>query len=219
MKAVKTYISVYPLWYRVIVFVAVPIVVIAMGVAMQAGADEASGYDRGLLIGLSAGALIYAEIFGEWFTLGEISARKGAFGDVVMSSPKGRLFVKRFAFIDAFRKVIGYPLIFIVQQLLIMIFSPASSSIKDGAFIGAVFAFGIVTGVWVIRKTKVMALRFLSLLATGGIVSVLGIPYTCISWELMKNIIGVFSVIMSVLFAFLSARSVIKNAKEDYYDE
>ena len=64
-----------------------------------------------------------------------------------------------------------------------------------------------------------MALRFLSLLATGGIVSVLGIPYICISWELMKNIIGVFSVIMSVLFAFLSARSVIKNAKEDYYDE
>lgn len=219
MKAIKTYISVYPLWYRALVFAAVPVIVIAMGVAMLAGADEVSGYDRGLIIGLSAGALLYAEILGEWFTLGEISARKGAFGDVVLSSPKGRLFVKRFAFTDTFRKIIGYPLIFIVQQLIIMIFSPASSSIKDGAFIGSIFAFAVIAGVWVIRKTKVMALRFLSLLVTGTIATVLGIPYIVVKWDLLKNVIGIFSVIMAVLFAFLSARSVIKSAKEDYYDE
>lgn len=219
MKAVKTYISVYPLWYRVIVFVGVPLVAIGMGVAIFARAGAVEAYDRGMIISLSAMALIYAEVLGEWFTLGEISTRKGAFGDVVLSSPKGRLFVKRFAFTDVFRKIIGYPLIFIIQQLVIKLFSPGSASIIDGAFLGFIFALSVISGVWVLRKTKVMALRFLSLFVTGGILTVLGTPYLFGKAYLIKFIIGIFAMIMAVLFAVLSARSVIKSAKEDYFDE
>ena len=85
MKAIKTYISVYPLWYRLIVFIAVPVSVILYAVVTVIAAGSADGFDAGFNISLSAMLLIYAELFGEWFTLGEICVRKGAFGDVAQT--------------------------------------------------------------------------------------------------------------------------------------
>ena len=219
MKAIKTYISVYPVWYRILVFIAVPVAVILTGIAMLASASEAEGFDRGFIIGFSASILVYAELFGEWFTLGEICARKGAFGDAVLSSPNGRLFVKRFATVDTLRKVLGYPLVFVIQQLVVLALSPDSASIMDGVFIGFIFAFSIMAGIIVIRKTKAAALRFLSLLVTSTCMITLGVPYAFVPVPAVKLVIGVTAAILSILFAFLSMRSVVKSSREDYYDE
>ena len=219
MKAIKTYISVYPLWYRLIVFIAVPVSVILYAVVTVIAAGSADGFDAGFNISLSAMLLIYAELFGEWFTLGEICVRKGAFGDVVLSSPKGRLFVKRFAVVDTLRKVVGYPLIFIMQQLVVQAISPGMANIFDGLFLGFIYAFSITVGVMVIRKTKAVALRFLSVFVTSVGMAVLGVPYVFINAPTAKLVIGITAAILAILFAFLSMRMVVKNSREDYYDE
>ncbi len=219
MKAIKIYISVYPVWYRVLVFICVPISVIALGSIMLISGGAISAFDWGLITSLSAMALIYAELFGEWFTIGEICVRKGAFGEAVLSSPRGRAFVKSFAIVDVLRKAIGYPVIFAISQLVVMIAKPASANVIDGALLGFVFALAIIVGVWVIRVTKAMGLRFLSLLATGSIVTTLAFPFLFYPNAILKIVIGIVSVVLTILFAFLSARSVIRSSKEDYFDE
>ncbi len=219
MKAIKIYISVYPVWYRVLVFICVPISVIALGSIMLISGGAISAFDWGLITSLSAMALIYAELFGEWFTIGEICVRKGAFGEAVLSSPRGRAFVKSFAIVDVLRKAIGYPVIFAISQLVVMIAKPASANVIDGALLGFVFALAIIVGVWVIRVTKAMGLRFLSLLATGSIVTTLAFPFLFFPNAILKIVIGIVSVVLTILFAFLSARSVIRSSKEDYFDE
>ncbi len=219
MKAIKTYISVYPLWYRILLFIAVPVSVIMYGIGTVIAAGDAEGFDYGFIISISAMLLIYAELFGEWFTLGEICARKGAFGDVVLSSPKGRLFVKRFAMADTLRKILGYPLIFIIQQLVVLAMGRGAVSIMDGLFMGLIYAFSITAGIMVIRKTKAIALRFLSLLVTSVSMTALGVPYIFVDSQAVKLAIGITASILAILFAFLSMRMIVKNSREDYYDE
>ncbi len=219
MKAIKIYISVYPLWYRILVFIGIPVLVIVLGTLMFARVGNVSAFDWGMITSLSSMGLIYAELFGEWFTIGEICVRKGAFGEAVLSSPKGREFVKSFAIVDVLRKAIGYPIIFAVAQLAVMIINPAASKVLDGAAIGFVFAVAIIVGVWVIRVTKAMGLRFLSLFATGSIVTVLAFPFLLVQNSELKIVIGIVAFVLTVLFAFLSARSVIRSSKEDYFDE
>ncbi len=219
MKAAKTLISVYPVWYRILVFLIIPITVIAIGSVLLIFSENISGFDLGAIISMSFLAMLYAEIFGEWFTIGEICTRKGAFGDIVLSSPAGRRFVKDFATADVLRKIIGYPLIFLVQQLIVLIVRPDRADIPEGIFIGFIFAVSVIVGVWIIRKTKSIGLRFLSVLATNTLSGLLGVPFLFSSNPAVKMVIGSVSAVLAVLFAYLSSRSVIRSSKEDYYDE
>ncbi len=216
MKAIKTYISVYPVWYRVVVFIVVPVAVIVTG--LELSLPGLSSHDDVLIIVLTACALIYAELFGEWFTVGEICARKGAFGEVVLSSPHGDLFVKRFAYTDVLRKVIGYPIIFVVQQLVTKLINPEYGKILDAVVIGLIFALAVIVGIMILRVTKAVAMRFLSFLAMGGISTVLGMPYVMFKGTGYKIAIASLTVILVVLFSCLSINMVIRSSKEDYYD-
>ena len=114
---------------------------------------------------------------------------------------------------------IASTLVFVIQQLVVLALSPDSASIMDGVFIGFIFAFSIMAGIMVIRKTKAAALRFLSLLVTSTCMITLGVPYAFVPVPAVKLVIGVTAAILSILFAFLSMRSVVKSSKEDYYDE
>ena len=193
IKAIKIFISVYPVWYRVLVFICIPISVIGIGSVMLISGGEISAYDWGLLTAFSSMGLIYAELFGE--------------------------FVRNFAIVDVLRKVIGYPIIFGISQLLVMIVNPDAANVLDGVMLGFIFAVSIIVGVWIIRVTKAIGLRFISILSTGSIMTTLGIPFLFVHDPILKAVIGIVSVILTLLFAFLSARSVIRSSKEDYFDE
>ena len=215
MKGFKTYISMYPAWYRFVVFLIVPVVIIADGVLVAiAGAD----YNTGIVLGLSAGLLPYGELFGEWFTLGEICARKGAFGEVVLSSPNAKVFVRRFAVFDALRKVVGYPLIFCIQQIIILFVAREKVNLFDAVVLGVICSAAVLAGILILRHTKAIAMRFVSYLAMGLVMGLLGVPYLNTDVFGIRLIIAVIAVFLAALFTYLSIKTILESAREDYYD-
>ncbi|MCR4616725.1 MAG: hypothetical protein K5669_00915 [Lachnospiraceae bacterium] len=216
MKAVKTYLSVYPFWYRFVVFIIEPAVIIAGGVINAA--SSTGDYKSGFIVGMSAAILIYAELFGEWFTLGEICVKRGAFGEAVLSSPRGRLFVKRFAVVDVLRKLIGYPLIFVIQQLLVYLIIPEDVNFADALVAGIICAASAMSGILVLRHTKAIAMRVVSYLAMGTTAAILAVPYFSTGVYGVKVFMTVVSALICALFSFLTVSTVIKSSKGDYYD-
>ena len=215
MKGFKTYISMYPVWYRFVVFLIVPVVIIANGLMVAiAGMD----YNTGIVLGMSAGLLPYGELFGEWFTLGEICVRKGAFGEVVLSSPNAKVFVRRFAVFDALRKVIGYPLIFCIQQLIIFFVAREKVNLFDAVVLGIICSAAVHVGILILRHTKAIAMRFVSYLAMGLVMGLLGAPYLNTNVFGIRLIIAVIAVFLAALFTYLSIKTILKSAREDYYD-
>ena len=219
MKAIKTYLSVYPKWYRIFILIVIPLVTVFLGMGFLVMNGAIPRIIRGVYMATSAIIVLYAEFFGEYFTLGDVCVRKGAFGDMYLSSSKGRVFVKDFAKVDALRRLFIFPILFGIQQMVMMIIQPEAANLMDGIVIGFIFAFANSSLIWVIRKTRSVLCRVLALAIVNFITCVFGIPYILLNKGLGKGIISLIIILAAFLVTFLAKGSVIKCSARDYYDE
>lgn len=219
MKAIKTYISVYPTWYRVLILIVLPLLTVFLGTGVFVMSGEVPKMIRALYWAMNALVLSYAEFFGEYFTLGDVCVRKGAFGEVTMSSSKERIFVKNFATVDALRRLFIFPILLGIQQIGLMIGCPEAANLMDGIVIGFIFSLVNSIIIWTIRKTRSVLCRILALNGANFIASVCGVPYIVINHGTGKLIVSVIIILAAILVTFLAKESVIKCAARDYYDE
>ncbi len=221
MKSIRTYLSMYPTSYKIVFLIGGTMVM--LGLAFLAanidGAQTAMTSSRLMTMGGYAFAGVMLEMYGEMFSLGALCSRKNSFGELVLSSSKGRLFAKRFAVVDALRKLIIYLLFPFVAGVI------AKFTYNPTVPLGAVFGIGVATSlasileVYVYRKIKLQVLQafwmMLCVMLGIGLATVFAFP-TVPGFVILG--LTVFVAAFAIGFSLLSIRSIVKGLEEDFYD-
>jgi len=218
MKGIRTYLSIYPIIYKVIVLIIVPLA--SLGIAVYLGLTVPATKNGNTLIALFtiSGIGVYSEIFGEMFSIGNICAKKRPFGDFVVSSPLMKTFIKRFAVTDALRRVVWYPVLCIIAQIPVFIIRGSEADFFGALVIGLATAAALNLGVIIYRNSPFAVILVFVYLATGVCWSLLAIPYTFATSNVMRYVFALITVLVCALTSFLSARSVIRHSEGDQYD-
>lgn len=217
MKGIKTYLSVYPGIYKVIVLIIVPVsmLIIASTAGLITGESTANYHPELWIVG---GIAVYSELFGEMFSIGTICSKKRTFGDFVLSSPKEKLFVKRFATVDVLRKIVLYPAICVLSQVILMLFGCPEPNIPEALIVGLATAAALNLGIMIYRNTSVMVMVMVVYLVMGAGWTVLVMPYIFATNTAVKCIFAVLTIAAAALTAFFGAKNVIRHTEGDKYD-
>ncbi|MCR5800839.1 MAG: hypothetical protein K6G57_00725 [Lachnospiraceae bacterium] len=214
MKSFKTYLAVYPFLYKIVIIIVMPLIVFKTGFSacLEAVLDT--------YIKMMAGGMIVmaAELYGEFYSMGAICTKKLPFGELLMSSPYAKEFVKRFAVADAVRKIVINTLIFTLPQVILMIMGEEYARPFLGLAIGVTVSFAVLFGTWFHRNTSSPLMFMVVLLATAFVFAFLSAFTAVLYATFVKYIFFVISLGLMIMMVFVSIHSLVKSVEGDFYD-